>query len=285
MNAARSGTSSSDSGRNRHLTERDWAVAFCHVRGRRTYFESEGGAGFPVVLIHGAGQDTSSWRYNVPALAREHRVIAIDLPGHGKSEVLLPPISSTSDFADHVWNVIRKLRLERPVLMGHSMGAGICLAIALCHGADVRGVIAVDGADKVTGVFGEEIHRAYTHAPMELMLEMSMEGFRSLCSRSTPDARVEEIVRDLLRIHPHVTAADTLAFNSFDIRDRLAEIVTPVLLISGGDDFLVTPEMVRATAARITGSQVVILEGVGHFPHTEAPDRFNAEVVGFLATL
>lgn len=239
----------------------------------------------PIVLIHGAGQDTTSWRYNIPTLARAHRVISIDLPGHGKSEVLLPPISSTGDFADHVWNVIRKLRLERPVLMGHSMGAGICLAVALEHGAELRGVIAVDGADKVTGVFGEEIHQAYTHAPMELMLEMSMEGFRSLCSKSTPNARVEEIARDLLRIHPHVTAADTLAFNSFDIMDRSAEIDTPVLLICGADDFLVTPEMVHATAARMTCSRVVTLDGVGHFPHTEAPDRFNSEVGDFLATL
>jgi pimeloyl-ACP methyl ester carboxylesterase len=120
---------------------------------------------------------------------------------------------------------------------------------------------------------------------MELMLEMSMESFRSLCSKKTPDERVEEIAQDLLRIHPPVTAADTQAFSSFDISDRSPEISVPVLLISGSDDFLVTPEMVRQTSERINGSKMVILKGVGHFPHTEAPDRFNNEVGEFLASL
>jgi pimeloyl-ACP methyl ester carboxylesterase len=239
----------------------------------------------PVVLVHGAGQDTASWRYNVESLAGSRRVVALDLPGHGKSEVFFPPLTSTDDFAGYVEGFIKELNLSRPVLVGHSMGAGICLTVALRCGEKIGGVVAVDGADKITGVFGEEIHEAYLDASLELMLEMSMEGFRALCSRLTQPNRVEEIVQDLLRIHPRVTAADTQAFNTFDMSGQVREISVPVLLISGADDFLVTPEMVRSTAARITGSKVVILDGVGHFPHTESPERFNREVGEFLASL
>ena len=199
--------------------------------------------------------------------------------------MVLPPINSTGEYARYVWDVIKELGLDRPVIMGHSMGSGICLSVALEHGAGLGGVVGVDGADTVVGVFAEEIHRAYIESPLELQLEMSMESFRSLCSNSTPEDRTEEIAQDLLRIHPSVTAADTQAFNSFDISDRSKEIGVPVLLISGSDDFLVTPEMVRETAGRITGSKVVILDGVGHFPHTEAPDRFNPAVGEFLASL
>ncbi len=259
-------------------------MAFCCVNDTRIYFEAEG-EGRPLVLIHGAGQDTASWRYNIPHFARSHRVVALDLPGHGKSDVPLPPIGSTAEYARIVWNVIEELRLDRPVLMGHSMGSGVCLLVALEHGVELGGVVGVDGADKVVGVFGEEIHRAYLDASLELKLEMSMESFRSLCSGATPEERVEEIAQDLLRIYPPVTAADTGAFNSFDISDRSSEIGTPTLLISGSDDFLVTPEMVRETASRIRDSKVVILEGVGHFPHTEAPERFNEKVGEFLASL
>lgn len=259
-------------------------MAFCSIEGKRIFFESIG-EGPPIVLIHGAGQDTTSWRYNIPVLAEHHQVVALDLPGHGKSEVLLPPINSTAEYARYVWSIIEELRLEKPVLMGHSMGSGICLTVALGHGIDLGGVVAVDGADKVVGVFADEIHQAYVSSPMDLMLEMSMESFRSLCSKSTPEGRIEEIAQDLLRIHPPVTAADTQAFNSFDISERSNGIGTPVLLISGEDDFLVTPEMVRETAGRIRNSKVVILEGVGHFPHTEAPDRFNPEVGEFLGSL
>ncbi|UCD56072.1 MAG: alpha/beta hydrolase [Candidatus Hydrogenedentota bacterium] len=258
-------------------------MAFCYVRGKRIFFESEG-EGSPIVLVHGAGQDTASWRYNIPYLEKSHRVVALDLPGHGKSEVLSPPVNSTSDFADYVWSFMGELCLERPALIGHSMGAGICLTVALKHGKELAGVVAVDGADKVTGVFGEEIHQAYLGASMELMLEMSAESFRALCSKSTPRDRVEEIAQDLLRIHPRVTAADTQAFNSFDISDRSHDIGAPVLFISGSDDFLVTPQMVHETAERIKGSREVILDGVGHFPHTEAPDRFNREAGEFLAS-
>jgi pimeloyl-ACP methyl ester carboxylesterase len=259
-------------------------MSFCHIGGRRIFFESEG-KGRPVVLIHGAGQDTTSWRYNIPHFAKSCRVIAVDLPGHGKSEVVLPPIRLTADYARYVRDIIEELRLERPVLMGHSMGSGICLTVALEHGEKLGGVVAVDGADKVVGVFAPEIYQSYLESPMELMLEMTMESFRSLCAKSTPPDRVEEIAQDLLRIHPHVTAGDTQAFNSFDISDRSANIKTPVLFIAGSEDFLVTPEMVRGAAVKIKRSKTVILDGVGHFPHTEAPDRFNREVSEFLRSL
>lgn len=260
-------------------------MAFCQVKGKRIFYES-GGSGPPIVMVHGAGQDTTSWRYNFQAFAQSHRVIAVDLPGHGKSEMVLPPIDSTECFASYLWDFIEELHLKRPILMGHSMGAGICLTVALEHGRKLAGVVAVDGADKVVGVFGGDIHQSYVNAPMELMLEMSMEGFRALCSKSTPSSRVEEIAQDLLRIYPPVTAADTKAFNSFDISDRSRAISAPVLLISGADDFLVTPQMVSETAGRLGGgSKVIFLDGVGHFPHTEAPDRFNREAEEFLASL
>jgi pimeloyl-ACP methyl ester carboxylesterase len=161
----------------------------------------------------------------------------------------------------------------------------VCLTVALEHGENVGGVVAVDGADRVVGVFADEIHAAFLGSSLELLLEMSMESFRSLCSSATPPERVEEIAQDLLRIYPPVTAADTQAFNSFDISASSGGIEAPVLLIAGVDDFLVTPEMVKDTAGRIKDSRVALLEGVGHFPHTEAPERFNEEVGRFLASL
>ena len=197
----------------------------------------------------------------------------------------MSPIGSTEEYADVVWKFILELGLDRPVVMGHSMGSGICLSVALNNGDGLGGVVGVDGADKVVGVFAEEIHRVYIDSSLELMIEMSMESFRSLCSKETPADRIEEIAQDLMRIHPRVTASDTRAFNSFDISDRSHKIDVPVLLISGSDDFLVTPDMVRETSDRISGSRVAILEGVGHFPHTEAPDRFNVEVGKFLDSL
>ena len=259
-------------------------MAFCYIDGARIYYEIEG-EGPPVVLVHGAGQDTTSWRYNTPFFASSRMTVALDLPGHGKSEVPEPPISSTAEYARVVWGVIECLKLERPVLMGHSMGSGVCLTVALEHGDKIGGVVAVDGADRVVGVFAEEIHAAYLAAPLDLALEMSMESFRSLCSKATRPERVEEIARDLLRIYPPITAADTQAFSSFDISDCSGEIDAPVLLIAGADDFLVTPVMVEDTAGRIRNSRVAILEGVGHFPHTEAPERFNEAVGEFLASL
>ncbi|RJP18925.1 MAG: alpha/beta hydrolase [Candidatus Abyssobacteria bacterium SURF_5] len=259
-------------------------MPFCYLEGRRIFYERFG-EGAPIVLVHGAGQDTTSWRYNIPFFAETHAVYAIDLPGHGKSEVVLPPIKKTEKYARFVWEFIEELEIRHPVLMGHSMGAGICMTVALEHGENVGGVVPVDGADKVVGVFASEIHQAYLESPLDLKIEMTMESFRSLCSKTTPAARIEEIAQDLLRIHPEVTAADTQAFNSFDICNTSHRIGVPVLLISGADDFLVTPDMVRGTGKKLKNSQVVILDGVGHFPHTEAPERFNEAVGRFLKSL
>jgi pimeloyl-ACP methyl ester carboxylesterase len=259
-------------------------MAFCYLEKKRIFYESIG-EGSPIVLVHGAGQDTTSWRYNIPHLAANHHVFALDLPGHGKSEVILPPVNQTNIYARFVWEFIQELRLKRPVLMGHSMGAGICMTVALEHCDGLSGIVPVDGAERVVGVFDHDIHRAYLESAMELKLEMTMESFRSLCSKGTPAGRIEEIAQDLLRIHPNITAADTQAFNSFDISASAHMIDIPVFLISGSDDFLVTPEMVRRTGTKMRKSEVVVLNGVGHFPHTEAPERFNKEVSRFLTSL
>ena len=89
-------------------------MAFCHINGKRIFYESTG-EGPPIVLIHGAGQDTTSWRYNIPYFENSHRVVAVDLPGHGKSEAGLAPRGSTGDDArggqlDLVGEVPRVLR-------------------------------------------------------------------------------------------------------------------------------------------------------------------------------
>ncbi len=79
--------------------------------------------------------------------------------------------------------------------------------------------------------------------------------------------------------------AARLASFEYDPQFRSSGIEAPVLLIAGADDFLVTPVMIEDTAGRIRNSRVAILEGVGHFPHTEAPERFNEAVGEFLASL
>ena len=122
-------------------------------RSNRVYFE-EAGQGIPLVCLHTAGADATQFRHllNDQQITKDYRVIAFDLPWHGKS---LPPVGyhleeynlTTELYVDSIMSVCTALELEQPVVMGCSMGGRIVLELALSQGQKLRAVIALEGAD------------------------------------------------------------------------------------------------------------------------------------------
>lgn len=258
-------------------------MPYVYLDGLRIYYEVEG-AGEPVILIHGAAQDTVSWRFNIPALAEAgYRAYALDLPGHGKS-ALAPsgPISSLESYALHVLDFMDAAGIERATVAGHSMSGGIILYMALHRPTAVRAAILVDGAGFTNRTYNEDFFDLVSINPTD-WFEVN---FRTICSKRTPQARVDEIGFDVLRCAPAVAWNDIIAYANLDLRDRLAEVTCPVFFIHGGDDWSITPAMGRETRDMLrTWTEFVELEGVGHFPHTERPEVFNPALLGLLGKL
>lgn len=249
-------------------------------RTHRIYFE-EAGTGIPLLCLHTAGSDGRQYRgvLNDPALTRDFRVIAFDMPWHGKSS---PPDEwwkeeyklTTQSYSKLVMEFAAALGLDRPVVMGCSIGGRIVLELAARHGACLRGIIGLQSAAHAEGYYDLSwLHRADVHGG-----EMAGAIISGLMAPSSPARERWETIWHYMQSGPGVFKGD-LNFYTLDgdVRERLGAIdtsVCPVWLLTGEYDYSATPDATRAAAALIPGAKVTIMNQLGHFPMSEDPARF-----------
>ncbi|MBT3536069.1 MAG: alpha/beta hydrolase [Rhodospirillaceae bacterium] len=260
------------------------------IQGRinRIYFE-EAGQGIPLVCLHTAGADATQYRHllNDPGITENYRVIAFDLPWHGKS---LPPVGyhdeeytlTTELYVETVMAFCAGLGLEQPVIMGCSMGGRIVLQLAFSRAAELSAVIGLEGADYQEPWYDTEwLHRPDVHGG-----EISAALISGLVAPQSPDEYRWETLWGYLQSGPGVFKGDLHFYRvDSDYRDRVAEIDTqqcPVYLLTGEYDFSCTPEDTLRTARRIKGAQAIIMEGLGHFPMSEDPTQFRHYILPVL---
>ncbi len=251
--------------------------SYTYVDGLEIFYEFSG-EGLPIFCIHAACQDSLMYRHTLADLSDRYRAIAVDAPGHGKSR--MPPSGPLSDLtAQAVFyeQVIEKLGLRHPVLVGCSMGGNVVLEMAARRPGYYAAIVSAEGADHTPGLseFVVDMLRVNGHQLLECYA-------RSLTGKRTPPDRAREIIWQISRTLPEIMVADLGGYAGFDQRAAMAHIIDPVLLIRGSDDWLVSEEQVIATMQRITGSQMVTLAGTGHYPMIENPVEFNDAVRQFL---
>ncbi|PXY33367.1 alpha/beta hydrolase [Prauserella coralliicola] len=247
------------------------------VDGIRTYYE-EAGQGPAIVCFHAACQDSLMYRYVLDGLSDQYRVIAVDAPGHVKTDLPADgPFQSLTRHAEFNEAFMEALGLSKPSIMGCSMGGNLVLELAARRPQAYAAVISSCGAD-------------YTPTMSGFLLEMLLRNGQqivetfceSLTGARTPEHRAREAVWQIRRNVPEVMAGDLIGYAGFDLREQVGRIEAPVLLLRGEADWLVSKEQVEATQSRIPGSQVAVLHGTGHYPMIENPFEFNEAVRGFL---
>ncbi|MBP6019258.1 MAG: alpha/beta hydrolase [Burkholderiaceae bacterium] len=256
--------------------------------GIRASYE-QAGTGPALMMVHGASQDTLSWQHNIDYFAKHYTVYALDLPGHGKSG--LPPTgphTKTVDNATYVLEVIQALGLHQPVLMGHSMGGGIVAQVAVMASDIVKGLVLVDGASV-------NVVQSSGYNPSILEMARINPGdwfevtFRTLMGSTTDPDRAEEIVMDARRCIPAVAFADICAFGGNRMETILDDIVCPVVITEGSEDWSVPPASAQEVARLLRARQIPVeyLEwaGVGHFPQSEYPEGFNNDTLAAMRRL
>ena len=246
----------------------------------RVYFE-EAGAGIPLLCLHTAGADGRQFRAVLgdPQITRHFRVLAFDMPWHGKSS---PPEGwekedyklTTAAYTEQIMAVARALGLDRPVVMGCSIGGRIVLDLALKHPTLLRALVGLQSAAYVERYYESAwLNHAEVHGGQACGAIAY-----GLMSPLSPDAHRWETVWHYMQGGPGVFTGDLFFYQvEGDIRERIGAIDTtlcPLYMLTGEYDYSAAPKDTEAAAARIKGARVTIMKGLGHFPMSENPDAF-----------
>lgn len=271
------------------------------VDGRRLSYLDRG-EGSPIMLVHGTGGCWQNWLETIGPLSLHHRVIALDLPGFGDSEMPLERIS-IEGYADTVLALSEQLELQAPALIGHSLGGMVVAEAARRGPGDVGAVVMVGG----TAVTLLELARRPWTAVRRPNVALAIAGEITAGVRRSPDwlqraavtrARVRTLSFWYLLDRPDRIAKDVLwelasgagrrgylPAVAAHRRHRLPstlDLACPQMIVHGERDRLVTSRDLDVFAARAPSADVVRVPYAGHMPHLEAPRQFNEIVLSFL---
>jgi pimeloyl-ACP methyl ester carboxylesterase len=217
----------------------------------------------PLLFIHGAGASSAVWLGTLHRLARSRRGVALDLPGHGRSE---GKVSTIAEMRDAVGLAAATLCLGRSVLVGHSMGGLVALAAALEWPEKVAGLVLVGSAARL-GV-GEPFLRVVRDEWARWPTFLAEGAY----SPETPADVRRRGAGIACAASQEQTLADYVALGQVDLRPRLAELRVPTLVVHGAHDVMALPKWGAAAAASIPGARLVELPRCGHMPMHEQPE-------------
>lgn len=232
-----------------------------------------------LVFVHGSGADHRVWKAQ-DRLARRHRVVAVDLSGHGESDDIDtdPGQATLEAYADDVTAVVEATDGE--VLIGNSLGGAITLWVALERDLDLAGIGLVGTGAKLA--VHEDLRR-WLREEFERAVDVLHEPNRYFVE---PDSPLGVASREtMLTSGRRVTARDFLTCHTFDVRDRLDEVAEPTLVIGGARDELTPPWYHEFLADEIDEASLTIVEDAAHLVFLERPERFNRTVEDFLEDL
>ncbi len=255
------------SGPNGRIVSGDLAVAPASPGVHRQWFGV--GSGTPVVLLHGFGADLSTWRGVWPLLEAQHRMLAIDLPGHGRSEV--PAQARLEALVDAVQSVLDEEGVSRLHLVGHSLGGAVALALAETGTIELRSLVLLAPAGLGPEINGDFL-RGYARAGQEASLAPWLCQLFTDASLVTPSlvravlrTRADPALRDYqLALIDELFPDGTQAHST---RGALDHVSVPTKVVWGTGDRIIPARHGRGLPGRV-GLHVI---ACGHQPHVEAP--------------
>jgi magnesium chelatase accessory protein len=240
----------------------------------------------PLLLLHGTGASTHSWRALAPLLSAHTDLLAVDLPGHARSGPLPPGRRSLPGMAAATGDLLRTLGVTPRAVLGHSAGAAVMLRLALDGGLDGASLIGLNAAlQPLEGWAG------YLFPPLARLLAMNPLVPRLAAWRAQQGSTVRRLIdatgssidddgvahyTRLLRNPRHVAGVLAMTAN-WDLQplqqDLLHRLNRPLHLLVGQADGTVPPAQAEQLAARLALVKLQVLPGLGHLAHEEAPQR------------
>lgn len=261
------------------------ASRFVEVDGLRVHYRDRG-TGPAVVLVHGSSSSLFTWEGWADALAAEHRVVTLDMPGHGLTGPDPQGRYSAAEMADVVDAFTTAIGLDSFVIGGNSMGGSVAWHYAILHPARVRGLILVDAAGLPRlepRPFGFRLSASPVFGPVvrwvtpRFLVAASVRDAYGDPSRAN-DAVIDRYDDLLLREGNREATRERFARPEDGLEARLGEIHVPTLILWGSRDHWILPKYGEAFRDRIPGAKLVMLEGLGHVPMEEDPAASVAPV-------
>jgi len=248
--------------------------------GCRLYHELHGPEDASLlILLEGVGGDIPGWRRNIPHLATEHRVIAYDFRGNGRSGKPDAPVTMGT-FVDDTVALLDHFAISSVHAYGQSFGGMAAQEMALTHPERVASLVL-----------------ACTHAGIRLAARIDPPAkvpkdkpYLALYSQAFAREHPDHVAEDILVASQNPQPPDAgkrqwEAIQAWDAWDRLAHIRCPTLVLHGTEDQLIAPRNAQMLAERIPGATLFLLEGAGHAYHSEQPEAADRVVMDFLRTV
>ena len=266
----------------------DWpnreASAFVEAAGIRWHVQRIG-EGPPLLLLHGTGAATHSWRGLIPILARQFAVIAPDLPGHGFTRSPPPHRLSLPGMATDVSQLLRVLDAKPEIAVGHSAGAAILARMCLDGKIAPRLLVSLNGAFMPFGGVANQLL-----SPLAQLLVMNPLVPRLFAWQASNAGAVERLIRNtgsridpqgialygrLVRSPAHVAAALQMMANwrLQPLLHDLPRLKTNLLLVAADNDRSISPDVARQVREIVPRATIEHLPGLGHLAHEEQPQE------------
>jgi pimeloyl-ACP methyl ester carboxylesterase len=272
---------------------------YLDVEGMEVAYSEAGEGEVTLVLIHGLGSYLPVWARNLSALSKAHHVVAIDLPGYGRSSKGNYRYSMRF-FADVVEAVIDRLHLQRVILVGHSMGGQIALTHALRHPhrAEALILVAPAGFERFEPGEGSWLAEAVTKefvqlTPLDAIWANLVGNFSHFPKQAEfmADDRVRIVGGPDFDGYAYAVSRSVYAMVHEPVLERLPEIQVPILITFGEDDGLIpnpilhggeTRALAERAAEKLPCAQLVMISRAGHMVQFERPNEWNRAVLEFL---
>jgi pimeloyl-ACP methyl ester carboxylesterase len=262
---------------------RDDSVEQLEIRGLRIAVERSG-SGPGVLFVHGGGSDRREWRPQVEGLRDSFTTVAWDAPGCGRSD---DPAESfrMPDYADCLAEVVARLGLGCPHVVGLSFGGTLALELYRRHGDLPRSLVLVSAYAGWAGSLPADALRERLEGTLrESALpprELAQRWLPGLLTEHAPPEVVAELRVVMSDVHPAGMRTMARAMAEADLRDVLPRIRVPTLLVHGEEDRRLPRSVAEELASQIPGARLVVVPGAGHLLNLEAAERLNAELREF----
>ena len=278
------------------MTEYIQQEKYLELQGRRICYIDEG-SGPALLLVHGLGGSMCNWAPTIEHFKRTHRVVALDLPGFGKSQGCADECGVES-FVASIRGLLAALGIDRASIAGNSLGGLLTIYIALNHSEVVENIILVDSAG--THSFPELLKVALRKLPSALVkravlffvsylvrfrFAYRLAGIYNLneYTQVLLDEAISAARRDDLEEYLDIYLAAAITALGERLDDRLGEIAKPTLVVWGQKDIGVPLKVGQRINRLIKGSFLVAIPDAAHVPQLDQPEAFNCAVDRFLA--
>ncbi len=278
---------------------RDWPnrshSRFVQAAGLDWHVQQFGDSSLPssaptVLLIHGTGSSSHSWRDVAPLLAKRYRVLSIDLPGHGFTAMPEPAEQSLTSMSRKLGALLKALSFSPQVVVGHSAGAAIGARLALDKAIAPFALISLNGAFVGFGGLAGQLF-----SPIARLLAAGSFASRFFAWQAQDPAVVEKLMRStgsvldttgmrlyaqLVRNPGHVSGALAMMahWDLVPLEHELPSLNIPVWLVAAENDLTVPPAQASLVARRLQKPRIVLWPMLGHLAHEESPAQCAALV-------